>query len=136
MTRRRNVHGIQGEAKNRGLDNLLYLEEVKRRKAEMAGRIIDPLGIPMGGNTPPQPQQGFNPIFAMLIPSFYQTIQTLVGVEETVVPEELVDKAWNIANLAFNKLGFRFVFPMGAEIIPPEGPKILEAEKSEPNVPN
>ena len=127
MTRRRNVHGIQGEAKNRGLDNLLYLEELKRRKAEMAGRIIDPLGIPMGGNA--QPQQGFNPIFAMLIPSFYQTIQTLVGVEETVVPEELVDKAWNIANLAFNKLGFRFVFPMGAEIIPPEAPESPEGRE-------
>lgn len=100
------------------------------------GRIIDPLGIPMGGNAQPQPPQGsFNPIFAMLVPSFYQTIQTIAGTDEMLAAEQVVDKAWAIANLAFNKLGFRFVAPMGAEVILPSTPTASKAALPEPTPP-
>lgn len=103
--------------------NLQYLQEIERKK-KMPGPIVDPLGIPLGGNAQPQQNVGFNPVLQFLSPVFCQTIHDLLmGTELPATfkasPETIVDTAWEIANRAFQRLGFEFVFPMGVRLITP-----------------
>ena len=104
------------------LRNLQYLENLERKK-NMSRPIVDNLGFPMSGNNQQQQGPSLNPVLQMLWPVFAQTIHDLAAKDENP-PDGLVECAWEIANRAFNKMGFEFVFPMGARIIP--SPEVLQ----------
>ena len=121
MTRRRS-----GEWSNRKtVRNLQCLEEILERKKKMAHPIVDPLGIPVGGNNQPQQGMGINPVLQLLWPVFVQSIHDLLAAEPqnrpavALTPQEIVDTAWEVANRALERMGFMFVFPMGVRVITP-----------------
>lgn len=99
---------------NRIARNLKYLE----RKRNMPRPIVDPMGIPMGGNSQPQ-GAAINPVLQLLWPVFAQSIHDMAVHTPKFSNPEIVDSAWEIANRAFERMGFQFVFPMAARIIPP-----------------
>ena len=121
-------------------NNLQYLQEIERK--EKMSRIIDPMGMPVGGNNQPRQAPPFDPVLQMLWPIFAQTVHDILTAdtrnrlgricelvpvcnprEEIEIPpvtlEEVVETAWEVANRAFNRLGFEFVFPLGARAIRP-----------------
>ena len=73
----------------------------------------------MGGNTQPQPGPQINPVLHMLWPIFAQGIHDMAVHTPKFSNQEIVDSAWEIANRAFQRMGFEFVFPMACRIIPP-----------------
>lgn len=80
--------------------------------------LTDPLGLPLGGQQPQPAPQGsqVNPVLMFLIPSFYQTIQTMIGNREIGKdPAKIVEEAWIVASRAFGKLGFEYVAPLGVK---------------------
>lgn len=99
--------------------NRQYLE----RKKKMVGPIIDPMGFPVGGNSQPhQPQ--INPVLHMLWPVFVQSIHDLLVQDNdanrpTRAHQDTVDGAWEIANRAIEKMGFKYVFPMSVAVMSP-----------------
>lgn len=105
--------------------NLQYLEKIERKK--QMSRLIDPMGMPVGGNSQPQPGPGLNaghPVLQLLWPVFAQSIHDQIMEAHVLplpdeAPGQIVDKAWEIANRAFERMGFQFMFPMAARLIPP-----------------
>lgn len=116
---------------NRIARNFKYLEAIERKR-NMPRPIVDPMGIPMGGNSQPQ-GAAINPVLQLLWPMFAQSIHDVLAgdpvrpalkiVDGTMHPahttKQVVDTAWEIANRAFERIGFQFVFPMAARIIAP-----------------
>ena len=81
-------------------------------------QIIDPMGLPVGGNQP-QPGSQINPVLHLLWPIFAQNIHDMAVHTPKLSNQKIVDSAWEIANRAFERMGFQFVFPMAARIISP-----------------
>ena len=106
--------------------NLQYLDQIERK--QKMSRIIDPMGMPVGGNNQPQGPQ-FNPVLQMLWPMFAQAIHDeLTNRIAKETPEAVVNYAWETANRAFNCMGFQFVFPMACQVIPASA---IEPEKED-----
>ena len=119
--------GPLGINRSETVRNLQSLERIERKK-KMA-RILDPLGLPAGSNGEPQQMQ-FNPVLGMLWPLFCQCIHDLMTLDHEKrplrqdgapvdTPSEITALAWEIANRGFQRMGFEFVFPMCARLIPP-----------------
>ena len=78
-------------------------------------RIFDPTG---GDNNQPQPVQlQFHPVLTLFVPMFLQILHDTVSDPTSVEP---VAAAWEMANDAYGRLGFRFVAPMSCEVIQKE----------------
>jgi len=119
--------------------NLQYLDAIQKRKSNMPQPFVDPMGVPIGGNSQPQntainpvPQNtAINPVLQMLWPVFAQSIHDILTSDPvrvskrmsdgTMCPahtaQQVVDTAWEIANRAIQYMGFEFVFPMGIKVI-------------------
>ena len=80
-------------------------------------KILDGLGGPV--NAQPQGQVQFNPV-GFFLAVFDRTLSQLLANPNVFDPETCVDGAREVAERALAVLGFRFLPPMGCEIIKPD----------------
>ena len=62
---------------------------------------------------------------------FAQSIHDLIAADNQPTPAKLVDTAWEIANRSIEKMGFKFVYPMGAMVAPPPEESQPETQESD-----
>jgi hypothetical protein len=105
-------------------EQLRQIDAKHRRAKTMA--VVDALGMP--ANNQPQPQQQvIHPLLGQVFIPWYHQAQAILlqgraigkGIEsyKDFDPEETADDAFKFAVRAFANIGFRFVAPLGFEVI-------------------
>lgn len=111
----------------KALNNLAYIQNMEQRKMS---RILDALQQPIGSSNQTQAQEpprgALNPVTAFYLPWFDRALtQYLATCNES---KDAVRKAKEFVDEAFAAIGFRFVAPLGFEVVTPAGTETQQDE--------
>jgi hypothetical protein len=118
MSGRRHIQGPQFRGKGR--HNLDYLQRLESKKMPP---IFDAMGMPANGQ-PQMQQPTVHPVAQVFLQMYLQTLGLLTQKVDlaTFNSEDVADESFDLACRAFGHLGFKFIAPLGFQVIAPTEP--------------